>query len=578
MSEDDSLPLAPHQAFPSIDEATWRRAVADAGQSLEKMVDGVCFSAINTSSDLPPANRDIQAASPQPFGTLEVTLPTPLPLTMRKTVLAAETVGWRTDLRDLPTLLDWLSASNSPLPRLSIETTEPNFDLPTYLAYLREQLDTSPVSGAVYSPTAQLSHWQSDSPDLTSLRDLTRETNDLVNLATIAVRGEQFAAWGARAVDELALTLSWWAAYCDQLTDLGVSIETILARTELTLSTDANYFVGLAKFRALRSLVDKIAQAYGVTEGPLPRPQVRAVSGVRNKTYYDPDTNLLRNTTEALASLLGGVDTLSLTPHDFLSASPDPFGIRMVSNTYQILRHEAHLGRVADPAAGSYFIENLTGQLVETGWQQFLDWENQGGFVKLLKNGTLEAHCRKHAAEQSAAYRTHHRIAVGATRYGNAQEQSSAPLDASVDRWALPFEAIRNAIDQGVAQGKTRPAVGVGVQPSTSLANHRRHYVQDVLTCLGLVAKEISPTELPDVGDDSPLIAIVFCGTDTYYQTTAVDILRQNPEVPYPRWIAGGSNEIIQQVRQAGGSGVLGIGHDLITLIEPLVNRWKHEA
>ena len=474
-------------------------------------------------------------------------------------------------------LLEWPSDSNAPFARLSVEPTEPDFERSLYLTYLREQADAR-VSGAIYLPLAHLCHWQTGSPDWRALHELTHQTSDLVNLSTITVRGDQFEQWGASASDELALTLSWWVAYCDQLTDLGLPIETILARTELSLSTDADYFVGLAKFRAVRYLINKIAQAYGVSDNTEALPRVRAVSGLRNKTYYDQDTNLLRNTTEALASLLGGVDTLSLAPHDFLGASPDPFGIRMVSNTYHILRHEAQLGKVTDPAAGSYFIENLTEQLVNKGWQQFLDWEDHGGFIELLKNGTLEAHCRARANQQSDAFRTHRHVLVGATRYGNAQEQSSEPLDATTDRWALPFEKIRNSIDQAVVQGKSQPVIGLCVQPGASVANHRKNYVQDILVCLGIAAKEIPTTELPASIEDSLLVAIVFSGTDAYCQTTVVDILQANPDVAYPRWIAGGSAETIQRVRQAGGSGVLGIGHDLITLIEPLINPWMHET
>jgi hypothetical protein len=563
--------------FPSFDEATWRDAVASGGQSLEKVINGVRFAAINTSSDLPPSAPDSQSKSAPPFGTLEMALPTPLSPILRKTVLALGASGWKTNPTDLPTLLEWHAASNAFPARLSIEPTEPDFDLGVYLAYLREQRAAS-VSGAIYLPLAHLSHWQTGSPDLDTLNTLTHETSDLVNLSTITVRGDAFEPWGALATDELALTLSWWVAYCDQLTDLGLSIETVMARTELSISTDADYFIGLAKFRAVRSLINKIAQAYGVAENAGARPRVRAVSSVRNKTYYDPDTNLLRNTTEALASLLGGVDTLSLAPHDFLRASPDPFGIRMISNTYQILRHEAQLGKVADPAAGSYFIENLTGQLVEKSWQQFLDWEDQGGFTKLLKNGTFEAHCRASANRQAHAFRTHRRVLVGATRYGNALEQSSESLVASVDRSALPFEQIRNAIDQEVARGRSRPTVAVGLQPGAAVANQRKNYVQDVLVCLGVTTQEFPLNELSEPVTAPSLIAVVFCGTDAFYQTTVADTLRANPAVAYPRWIAGGSAETIQQVHQAGGSGVLGIGHDLIALIEPLINHWMHET
>ncbi|MGB3779273.1 MAG: methylmalonyl-CoA mutase family protein, partial [Tunicatimonas sp.] len=351
--EKDFVQSASHPTFPSIDEDTWRSAVAKAEQSLEETINGLRFSAINTASALPPPAPDNQTKSLPPFGILEVALPTPLTPALRKPLLATQASGWKINPPDLSMLLEWHSDSNAPFARLSVEPTEPDFERSLYLTYLGEQPDAR-VSGAIYLPLAHLSHWQTGSPDWRALHELTHQTSDLINLTTITVRGDEFEQWGASASDELALTLSWWVAYCDQLTDLGLPIETILARTELSLSTDADYFVGLAKFRAVRYLINKIAQAYGVAEDTEARPRVRAVSGLRNKTYYDPDTNLLRNTTDALASLLGGVDTLSLAPHDFLGASPDPFGIRMVSNTYHILCHEAQLGKVTDPAAGSY--------------------------------------------------------------------------------------------------------------------------------------------------------------------------------------------------------------------------------
>jgi hypothetical protein len=574
MSAQTSPPFSPPE-FPATDEATWRRAAEEGEHLLEKTVDGLRFSAINTATDSSTSVERDQGALPWSFGTLEVALPCPLPTGWPRTTLASKDVGYKINPRDLPTFTDQLDPDTPP-PRLSIEPTDASDNLSAYLTYLREQPNPENVSGAAYLPSTRLDHWQDNPIDLTLLGDLTREASDLLSLSTITVRGDHFEQWGPWATDELALTLSWWVAYCDQLTDLGLPIETIVGRTELSLCTSADYFINLAKLRALRSLVGKVSKAYGLNIGRLTGPRVRAVSGWRNKTFYDADGNLLRNTTEALSSLLGGVNTLSLLPHDFLSTAPDPFGIRMVRNTYQILKHEAHLPRVADPAAGSYFIENLTGQLVEQSWRQFLSWEEQGGFVNLLEEGTLEAHCRSHAAEQAEAVRTHRRPLVGATRYGNAQEQSSAPPDLSLNRWALPFEAIRNTIDREVAHGRVRPAVGLCVQSGEALANHRRNYVRDVLTCLGLSAQDVALTELYAL--PSALVAIAFCGTDTYYQATVADTLRNRPNAALPHWIAGGSSETIKQLRDAGGDGVLGIGHDPIILIEPLINQWIHEA
>lgn len=546
-------------------------------QSLEKEVQGVRFSAINTPANLPSRSSASHAKRARPFGTLEVALPSPLPPALRSAVVPDESIGWYVNHRDLPTLLDGLLAHDAPIARLSVGTEGADADINAYLAYLRQPSQVTHPGGSVYMPTANLSHWQHGPLDFNPLKRLTDDTSDLPALSTITVLGEQFEGWGASAVDQLALALSWWVACCDPLTDLGLPIATVFARTELTLPTGSDFFPDLAKFRALRSLVELVAQAYGVAD-QVSRPRIRAVSGVHNKTFYDSDGNLLRNTTEALASLVGGVDTLALRPHDFLSPSAGAFGIRMVTNAYQVLRHEAHLGKVHDPAAGSYFIEDITRQLVERGWQQFLNWEDQGGFSKLLIDGTLEAHCRANLTEQTQAYRTHRRIAVGATRYGSALEQNTELLATSVDRGALPFERIRNTLDRQVAQGRPRPAVGVAVQPDAPVANQRKNYVQDVLTCLGLGSIVAPIAELSTLATDPSVLALVFCGTDSFYQSTVLALLQSSPNVTYPRWIAGGSTYTITQVRKAGGNGVLGIGHDLIAPFEPLINSWLHET
>ncbi len=355
MSDQTSPPSSPTK-FPTTDEATWRRAAEEGKVPLEKTIEGLRISAINTASDSSAAVQHNQGAVPWSFGTLEVALPSPLPPNWPLTILVAEGVGYKINPRDLPNLIDQRAPANHP-PRLSVESSDAGDDLSAYVTYLREQPNPENVGGAAYLPITRLDHWQDSPVDLTLLGDLTQETNDLMHLATITVRGDHFERWGPWATDELALTLSWWVAYCDQLTDHGLPIETIVGRTELSLSTSADYFINLAKWRALRSLVGKVTDAYGLAESKLTGPRVRAVSGALNKTFYDADGNLLRNTTEALSSLLGGVDTLSLLPHDFLSTAPDPFSIRMASNAYHILQHEAHLSRVADPAAGSYFIE-----------------------------------------------------------------------------------------------------------------------------------------------------------------------------------------------------------------------------
>ncbi len=297
--------------------------------------------------------------------------------------------------------------------------------LAPYLDYLHRVAQDSSLQGTVYLPAGKWEYWRQSagSVHLNSITDLLTTTTNAPSVCAITIPGDTFHALGATVIDELAMTLSWLATYCDLLTNADFAIELILARTEITLATGSDFFLDLAKFRAIRGLVGKIAEAYGIKDwSAQTQPTIRAVSGTINKTLYDPDGNILRNTTEVLSALLGGADVLSLLPHDFLYPSSGEFGRRMTRQAYNILRHEAQTERVYDPAAGSYFLEDVTRQLVEKGWEQFLELEEEGGFQEMVRSGALVAKCQQRAAERVQRFNTQQNVVVGATRYANPHE------------------------------------------------------------------------------------------------------------------------------------------------------------
>ena len=107
---------------------------------------------------------------------------------------------------------------------------------------------------------------------------------------------------------------------------------------------------------------------------------IHCVTSEWNKTVYDPYVNMLRTQTEAMSAILGGTDSLTVEPFDIVFRKPDEFSERIARNQQLILKEEAYFDKVADPAAGSYYIENLTSLIAENAWKLFLEIEETGWF------------------------------------------------------------------------------------------------------------------------------------------------------------------------------------------------------
>ena len=599
--------------FPTVSRDHWLQAIAQGKSSeeistlrREQIVD---FSAINTFEDLPPiaSGRSVRH-HPTPCileGRLEK-IPSKRELQM---LIHSGVSGlWGTG-EYIAALISHLSAPDDHLHQLSIELEGPSDNaLKPYLDYFRRIAHHHPLQGTIYLPAAAWEYWQqpADRIIIDNIIELLTATADVPAVRIVTIPSDVFHTLGATVIDELAMMLSWFVTYGDLLTDAGFAMELILARTEITLATGSDFFLDLAKFRAIRALIRKVAQAYGLEDkNGQAQPTIRAVSGTINKTLYDPDGNILRNTTEALSAMLGGVDSVSLLPHDFLYPSSGAFGSRVARQAYNILQHEAQIGHVHDPAAGSYFLEDITRQLVEKSWERFLQMEEEGGFLTLLSSGALVAKCQRSAAKQLQRVNTQRNVLVGATRYTNPQETVDFTADVSVrrwaastvvmpdrdsarwatPRWAASFEKLRHALDKGVAGRHARPKLQLWIQQdpaSAALISQRVHYVKDLLTSTGIAYEAFALEKAEDIDLSVPTeahhLGVVFCGTDSFYSAMVADILKARASSKQCRWIAGGTEEVETWVRQAGANGVLGIGRDVISLIEQTINQWQHET
>ena len=117
---------------------------------------------------------------------------------------------------------------------------------------------------------------------------------------------------------------------------------------------------------------------------------IHAVTSDWNKSIYDPYVNMLRTQTEAMSSILGGVNSMTVKPFNSSYEQPTLFSERIARNQQILLKEESHFDKVVDPSAGSYYIENLTDSIAEEAWKLFLEVEELGGFEAAFKAGKVQ--------------------------------------------------------------------------------------------------------------------------------------------------------------------------------------------
>ncbi len=197
----------------------------------------------------------------------------------------------------------------------------------------------------------------------------------------LQVNGNAFNTGPERADAELALTVAKGVEYLNMLRNRGFDAATANKHMQFSLSLGKSFYVDVAKLRALRILWANVLQGFEVPQIVLPR--LEAHSGIDSLTT-DMNTNLLQLTTQALAAVTGGADLLFLHPADVAAKGGETAtGRRLSRNIQQLLRLEAGLAEIADPAAGSFYLETLTNELAKSAWEQFLEIEDQGGFAEV---------------------------------------------------------------------------------------------------------------------------------------------------------------------------------------------------
>ena len=339
----------------------------------------------------------------------------------------------------------------------------------------------------------------------------------------VTVDGPAFHNLGASASWELAGSIAAAVEYLRALGDGGVAPRDALRQISFRFAADDDQFMTIAKLRAARQLWARVAEVVGEPDEGAAR--LHAVTSLPMMAQRDPWVNMLRTTVAAFAAGAGGADTVLVHPFDVAISGGFPgtaasFARRIARNTQLLLLEESHIGRVLDPAGGSWFVEDLTKGLAETAWKHFQDIESRGGFEAARDYVVAQIN---EVAERRADDIAHRRTALtGVNEYPNLAEPPLPQGDSleAVVRYAAGFEALRDRSDAFLEKTGSRPSVLL--LPLGPLAEHnvRTTFATNLLASGGIEA----------VTEDAGAKVAVICGTDARYATeasAAVDAARK---------------------------------------------------
>lgn len=330
--------------------------------------------------------------------------------------------------------------------------------------------------------------------------------------------------------------LATLVAYLKAAEQGGIAPKDALAKISVALAADADEFSTIAKLRAARRLVWRIADACGAGDAAS---AVRFVSptSYRMMARRDPWTNILRTTIACTGAALGGADSICVLPFTFALGKPDAFARRVARNVQIVCQEESNLGRVADPAGGSWYVEQLTDELAKKAWEIFQEIEGRGGIVAALQAGYVQEIIGKTREARGKAIATGKQVLTGVSAFPllgddgvHAEPWPQAPersgkaaitiTPLTPHRLGEAFEALRDAADAAGGYKMFVASMGAIVDH-----NVRTTWVKNYLAAGGI---ETLISDGYKTADDaaaafkaSGATAACICSSDALYATLA---------------------------------------------------------
>ncbi|KZB82241.1 methylmalonyl-CoA mutase family protein [Amycolatopsis regifaucium] len=345
---------------------------------------------------------------------------------------------------------------------------------------------------------------------------------------TIVADGLPFHEAGGSDAQELGAAIAAGVAYLRALTEAGLAVDTAAGQLEFRLAATADQFLTIAKFRAARRLWARVTEVSG---GKASGMRQHAVTSPAMLTQRDPWVNMLRTTVACFGAGVGGADAITVLPFDAAIGQPDAFSARIARNTHAVLLEESKLAGVIDPAGGSWYVENLTGELAKAAWHEFTAIEAAGGIEAELASGALAGRLAETWEKRSKRIATRRDPITGVSEFPNLTEKGVV-RDPVGDlpggglprhRYAEAFEALRDRAD---AQ-PSRPRVFLATLGPVAAHTARASFAANLFQAGGIEAVNPGATEdiVAEFRASGTKIACL-CGSDTSYAEEAASVAK----------------------------------------------------
>lgn len=356
--------------------------------------------------------------------------------------------------------------------------------------------------------------------DLGLVPNLIEQASAWPQATLLSASGMTYHNSGADHASELAYTMATLIAYVNALTLAGLSAADALSKITITLSADTDFFAGIAKIRAARALWSQICKAYNVSGLA---PKIHAEGSQRSYSVADPWVNILRATIATLGAGIGGANFISVAPCTSVSDGDSQLTRRVARNTQIILQEESHIGRVTDPAGGSWYIENLSRELAETAWELIQKIDAIGGIQSALETGMVAKQINELQTEMDMAVANRHIPVLGVTEFPNLGEAPLTPRQPFGEgplkeyRPASVFEQLR------LTALAARPKVYLATFGREAQFTGRANFAANLFAAGGIDAiigsgGEDIKTIAKEFTESGAKIAAI-CGTDDAYET-----------------------------------------------------------
>lgn len=478
----------------------------------------------------------------------------------------------------------WLDAAE-----IELDVGPLSKDAPLWLADIAKERDIDPAKTAFrfgFDPLSAIAlHGKSPAPWKEIAPQFASEINNLVKRSfksRFAVAdGRVVHAAGGSEAQELAYVLACALEYMRALEAGGMTLAEARQAIFFRLAADADQFLTIAKFRALRKLWARIEEAASLPPKSI---FISAETAWRMMTKRDPNVNMLRMTMAVAAAGFGGANAISVLPHTAALGLADGFARRVARNTQTVLLEESNLFRVGDPAAGAGGIEALTAGLCETAWKLFQEIEAVGGLARAIEAGLLQKKVVEARIARERNIATRKDAITGTSEFPNIAEGKETVLDDKPGNALIPFpevseplarmrlaeafEALRDVADKM----KERPKVFLANLGKAVDFTARSMFARNFFEAGGIAAISsdglASPEDAVKAFKASGAKLACICSSDDVYAETAEAIAKALKDAGAFVWLAGRAGEKEAAYKVAGVGGFIYAGCNVVDTLK----------